>query len=267
MRNFRIEDTILYEDKEILVCHKPAGIAVQNARCGSMDLESALKNYLAAKRPGKIPYLAVIHRLDQPVEGAIVFAKTPGAAKELSRQISGGEMDKRYLAVTSQIPQELKTEQEQKSLHDAGEGVAEALPVFWDMKERDLTDYLKKESKTNTSAVVPKGTPGSKEARLTYRILQEIIDDRTVSGKRYLLEIHLDTGRHHQIRVQMAHAGMPLLGDRKYHSGEKTDLPLGLCSCVLAFIHPDKKKKMKFEIFPKGETFRGFVPRESIMVL
>lgn len=233
MRNFKIEDIILYEDKEILVCHKPAGIAVQNARFGTMDLESALKNYLAAKEPGTVPYLAVVHRLDQPVEGVLVFAKTSRAAKELSRQIAGGEMDKRYLAVTAQKPRE---------------------------KEQKLTDYLKKDSKTNTSCVVPKGTQGSKEARLACRILQEIPDERSVSGKRYLLEIRLDTGRHHQIRVQMAHAGMPLLGDRKYHSAEKTDLPLGLCSYKLAFIHPIKKKKMRFEIIPKGETFQGFLP-------
>ena len=84
----KIEDYILYEDKNIIVCHKPAGLAVQNARIGSADMESALKNYLYKKEPGKMPYLGIVHRLDQPVEGILVFAHTPFAAKELSRQIS-----------------------------------------------------------------------------------------------------------------------------------------------------------------------------------
>lgn len=274
MRNFRIEDTILYEDKEIVVCHKPAGMAVQNARCMSLDMESALKNYLAVKVPGKVPYLAVIHRLDQPVEGVLVFAKTPGAAKELSRQLSGGEMDKKYLAVTSQVPEKLRMKYIPKSAKnpaDASENnISENnvspnnIPALWNMEDQTLRDYLKKDGKTNTSSVVPKGTQGSKEAKLAYRVLQEITDERTESGKRYLLEIQLDTGRHHQIRVQMAHADMPLLGDRKYNSKEKTDLPLGLCSCVLSFVHPIKKKKMKFEIFPKGETFEGFAREKSV---
>ena len=238
MRNFRVEDTIIYEDREILLCHKPAGIAVQNARFGTMDLESAIRNYLAfggaagAQRCGKIPYLAVIHRLDQPVEGVLVFARTPDAARELSRQISGGEMNKKYLAVTAQAP--------------------------GDRNEQFLKDFLKKDSKTNTSSVVRRGTPGIKEARLSYKVLQEIADDRTISGKRFLVEIHLDTGRHHQIRVQMSHAGMPLLGDRKYNPEDKSNLPLGLCSCELTFIHPAKKKKMKFEISPRGDAFEGF---------
>lgn len=279
MRNFRIEDTILYEDKEIVVCHKPAGMAVQNARCMRLDMESALKNYLAVKVPGKVPYLAVIHRLDQPVEGVLVFAKTPGAAKELSRQLSGGEMDKKYLAVTSQVPEKLRMKYMPKSAKnpaDASENnISEDnvsknnvspnnIPALWNMEELTLRDYLKKDGKTNTSSVVPKGTQGGKEAKLAYRVLQEITDERAESGKRYLLEIQLDTGRHHQIRVQMAHAGMPLLGDRKYNSKEKTDLPLGLCSCVLSFVHPVKKKKMRFEIFPEGETFGGFVHEKSV---
>ncbi len=102
----KIEDYILYEDKNIIVCHKPAGLAVQNARIGSAeDMESALKNYLYKKEPGKMPYLGIVHRLDQPVEGILVFAHTPFAAKELSRQILGGQMEKIYLAVTKEKPE------------------------------------------------------------------------------------------------------------------------------------------------------------------
>ena len=95
-----IRDYILYEDKDILVCHKPAGIAVQNARVGSMDMESLLKNYIAQKVPGKIPYLGIIHRLDQPVEGVLVFALNPKAAADLNRQMTTGKIKKVYLAIT-----------------------------------------------------------------------------------------------------------------------------------------------------------------------
>ena len=95
-----VRECILYEDKDILVCHKPAGIAVQSGRVGSMDLESLLKNYIAQKKTGKIPYLAVIHRLDQPVEGVLVFALNPKAAAALNRQMTTGEISKTYLAVT-----------------------------------------------------------------------------------------------------------------------------------------------------------------------
>ena len=86
MWNYQIEENILYEDKEILVCRKTAGMPVQAAKIGTMDMESALKNYLAQKTPGKIPYLGVVHRLDQPVEGILVFAKTSEAAGNLSKQ-------------------------------------------------------------------------------------------------------------------------------------------------------------------------------------
>ena len=99
-----IKDRILFEDKDILVCQKPAGIAVQSAGIGSMDLESMLKNYLAEKAPGSVPYLAVVHRLDQPVEGILVFAKNQKAAAQLNRQMTSGKIKKEYLAVTDRKP-------------------------------------------------------------------------------------------------------------------------------------------------------------------
>lgn len=236
----KIEEYILYEDRDILVCHKPAGIAVQSAGIGTMDLESTLKNYLAAKnetasRPGagntvRPPYLAVIHRLDQPVEGILVFGKTPRAAKELSSQMSGGKTEKIYLAVTFGAP-------------PAEEGV--------------LEDHLKKDGKTNTSFVTAPNTPGSKKAKLSYEVLETAQDIQEEKVK-YLLRIRLETGRHHQIRVQMAHAGMPLCGDRKYGNPCKTNLGLGLCSASLTFLHPSSGKRMKFETVPKGTAFQGF---------
>ena len=156
----KIEDYILFEDKEIIVCRKPAGIAVQNARIGAMDLESSLKNYLAMQAGGgrRIPYLAVIHRLDQPVEGILVFGKTPEAAKSLSAQITAGKMEKIYLAVTYGKQAE------------AGK------------KEKVLEDYLKKDGKSNTSSVVNAHTPGAKKARLSYEVLGEAVD--AISGKK-----------------------------------------------------------------------------------
>lgn len=233
----KIEEQILYEDRDILVCHKPAGIAIQSAGIGTMDLESMLKNYLALKNgevsrqtPGKQVYLAVIHRLDQPVEGVIVFGKTPRAAKELSSQIAGGKMEKVYLAVTFGTP-------------PARDGI--------------LEDYLKKDGKTNTSFVTGANVPGSKKAKLSYRVLESVPDD--LEGKdKYLIRIQLETGRHHQIRVQMAHGGMPLCGDRKYGVPGKANPGLGLCSAELSFIHPSSGKKMKFKTVPKGSAFQGF---------
>lgn len=210
-----IKERILYEDQDILVCKKPAGLAVQNARIGSMDLESMLKNYLAA------PYLAVIHRLDQPVEGILVFGKNPRAAKELNRQMTEGKMGKYYFAVTEKPPVR---------------------------EQATLEDYLKKDGKTNTSAVAPKGAPGAKLARLSYETLE--------TGEHTLLKIHLETGRHHQIRVQLANAGMPLLGDAKYGASRRQGL--ALCAAQLSFSHPRTGKPMCFSIAPEGEAFREF---------
>ena len=246
MLSGKIEENILFEDKDILVCRKISGIAVQNAGIGTMDMESALKNYLAVKQTSsgnigqkdKVPYLAVVHRLDQPVEGVLVFAKTPRAAKELSRQITQGKMEKNYLAVTFGMPPVGKNE------------------------ERVLEDYLKKDGKTNTSFATAPGTPGSKKARLWYKVL-ETIEDPQEGKEKHLLQIRLETGRHHQIRVQLSHAGMPLAGDRKYGALEKTKFSLGLCAWQLTFTHPVTGKKMKFETIPVGDAFQGFSLNKS----
>lgn len=243
----KIEENILFEDKDILVCRKISGIAVQNAGIGTMDLESVLKNYLAVKQTApagsigqqdKVPYLAVVHRLDQPVEGVLVFAKTPRAAKELSRQITEGKMEKKYLAVTF------------------------GKPPVGENEERVLEDYLKKDGKTNTSSVTATGTQGSKKARLSYKVL-ETAEDPQEGKEKHLLQIRLETGRHHQIRVQMSHAGMPLAGDRKYGALEKTKFSLGLCAWQLTFTHPVSGKKMKFETIPVGNAFQGFCLNKS----
>lgn len=241
----KIEDYILYEDKDILVCRKPAGIAVQNARIGTMDLESCLKNYLAEKEGKRPPYLAVVHRLDQPVEGILVFGKNPKAAKELSTQITAGKMEKIYLAVSYGQPKK--------------KGVTERNAVL--QTSEILEDYLKKDGKTNISSVVPASVPGAKKARLSYEVLEEAMDPIS-EKKKYLLRIHLDTGRHHQIRVQMAHAGMPLAGDRKYGADSQAFVGnggLALCAASLMFRHPVTKKVMKYETLPESPAFGDFL--------
>lgn len=229
MWNKKIEDLIIFEDKDILICHKPAGLAVQNARIGTMDLESMVKTYLSFQQPEKLPYLGIIHRLDQPVEGVLVFAKTVKASRELSLQISNGKMKKEYLAVTKKKPEK---------------------------REGILEDHLKRDGRTNTSYVVKPGTPGGKKARLSYKVVDKQLCD--TGEEKYLIRIQLDTGRHHQIRVQMAHGGMPLLGDRKYNCEEDREKNIGLCSVSLTFMHPVSGKEMCFEVQPKGSAFTEF---------
>ena len=184
---------ILFEDQEILVCHKPSGVPAQTNRIGTPDLVSILKNHL--RKESRSPYLALIHRLDQPVEGLMVFAKTPRSAKELSRH---------------------------------------------------LTDYLVKDARSNTSHICSKDTPQAKIAKLHYKVLAA---GTTADGSSCsLLKIHLDTGRHHQIRVQMAHMGHPLIGDRKYNLTGTSSPKLLLCAFRLSFRHPVTGKKMEFTL-------------------
>ena len=219
-RTTRIEEQIIYEDQEILVCRKLPGIPVQSSHVGTVDLESAVKTYLASR--GEAAYAGVIHRLDQPVQGIIVFAKNQRAAGELSRQMSQGEMEKLYLAAVDGIP----------------------------CQEQDrLEDELEKIPGSNLSKVTEKKTAFSKKAILEYKVL------KTQEGTA-LLEIRLYTGRHHQIRVQLAHRGMPICGDSKYNpkcrenTGQWQDL--ALCAYKLSFQHPVLKKKMEFTAMPVG---------------
>ena len=214
---------ILYEDEHVIVCYKPAGLATQTAKMGAQDMESLLKNYLY-KKEKKMPYVAVIHRLDQPVEGVLVFAKTPFAAKELNKGMQGAGFGKYYKAVVCGMPNE---------------------------KKAVLEDYLVKDGKTNTSRVGKKDEAEAKKAVLAYEVIQQT-DDKA------LLKIKLETGRHHQIRVQMANMGCPIWGDTKYNPAENVDKSwknIALCAYHLEFVHPKTKKKMVFEIEPEGEGF------------
>lgn len=261
---------ILYEDDDLIVCHKKAGIPVQSARIGQKDMVSILNNYLAEKK--NVPQeVFVVHRLDQPVEGVIVFAKNKKAAAGLSRQITDGSMKKRYQAVVCVTEQgekllrkfenetELSGSDEHKGVH----------------KERyTLIDYLMKNGKTNRSEVGDQSQKEAKKAELSFQVIENL--------ERYaLVSIDLKTGRHHQIRVQMSHAGLPLYGDQKYHANwqeyvrkeeepenelfayfgsapAKKNPALALCSAELKFRHPVTGKQMRFETKPTSEAFEFF---------
>ena len=213
---------ILHEDESIIVCYKPAGIPTQTKKLGEQDMVSLLKNHL------KGGYVAVIHRLDQPVEGLLVFAKTPFAAKELNKGLQGAGFGKHYKAVLWGIPEQRKA---------------------------ILEDYLVKDGRTNTSRVCEPSEKDAKKAVLSYEVIAtEKNDSKDIS----LVKVKLDTGRHHQIRVQMANMGCPILGDAKYSTMTLQDRrfsQIALCAYRLEFVHPKMKKQMEFEIKPKGEGF------------
>jgi len=221
---------ILYEDSHIIVCVKPHGIATQSKQIGSPDMVNLIKKHIFLNNPDKgEPYLAVIHRLDQPVKGILVFAKTPFAAKELNKQLTSQGFGKYYLAtVEGQLPAE----------------------------EGTLENYLVKDARTNLSRVCDKNTKDAKLARLHYRVLnwgqgQLNLGRCQTNLSTSQIEIKLDTGRHHQIRVQFAHIGCPLLGDTKYNkslAGKKGWQEIALCAYKLDFIHPKTGDKMHFEV-------------------
>lgn len=223
---------IIYEDREFLVVRKPAGLATQTANVGQADAVSELKNHL------KSPYLGVVHRLDQPVEGLLVFARTKRAAAMLSKQLAEGTLHKQYYAVICGKP----------------------------VKEQgELVDYLYKDVlKTGLAVVVREQElsqyPDAKRAVLQYRMLQ-YSEEADLS----LMEIHIDTGRFHQIRAQMSHAGMALAGDAKYgdeavrKKGEKLGIRnVALCAYHIDFLHPVNKQRVCFRIKPEGEAFSCF---------
>lgn len=231
---------IIYEDKQVLVVYKPEGMAVETAKITEQDLYSWVKSYLAKKGEGNTDVF-MIHRLDQPVEGLLAFAKTKAAAKILNQQMARKEFTKDYLAAVY-IIEELQVEQFSK-----------------------LEDFLWKDGKSNTSKVVNSSVKGAKKAVLSYKPIEFIEDDDDSLGKAMLVEIQLETGRHHQIRVQMSHHRIPLLGDIKYGNeaskafSQKYNVrQTALCAYKLSFIHPSTCKKMKFCIKPKKPIFSLF---------
>lgn len=222
-----IAEHILYEDTAVIVCRKPAGIATQTPIVGQTDIVSLLKGYRSGK--GEEPYIGLVHRLDQPVEGVMIFAKTKAAAAKLSKQVAERDFVKEYYAVVEGEPKQ-----------------PEGMLVHW----------LLRDGRTNTSAVVGENTPEAKEAKLEYKVLETIENN---GAKRSLLHVILHTGRHHQIRVQLSATGCPIVGDRKYgRQQQKGYEPLSLCSRRVNFEHPETGKRMDFTIVPQGKQFHQF---------
>lgn len=206
---------VLYEDNHLLVVEKPAGVPVQADSSGDDDLLSQGKRYIGEKygKPGAV-YLGLVHRLDRPVGGVIVFARTSKAAARLSAQVRGHTMRREYLCVARGGPPE----------------------------RGELTHWLIKDERTNTSRAVPEGTPGAKEARLSFERLQ-------AADGLSLLRVRLHTGRSHQIRVQMAAEGFPLWGDARYGGGAPGE-PIALFACRLTLTHPTLRQEISFAALP-----------------
>lgn len=221
---------ILHEDDDIIVCVKPAGVPTQPDRTNDEDMESYLKNYLYEKYElEEEPYIAVLHRLDRPVGGVMVFAKNQKAAARLSDQITSGKVVKYYQAVlTGELPDEAGT----------------------------LTDYLVRDGKTNTSKVVSKDTKGARRAELDYEVLDVFETDEGILS--YVL-IELITGRHHQIRVQTSSRGAGIYGDTKYNprfmKTKRKYQEIALYSTRLEFEHPATGEWMVFKQEPEGDVF------------
>lgn len=214
---------ILYEDNEILVAVKPQGMPAQADKTGDLDLLSALEAY--AKQP-----LGLLHRLDRPVGGVMLFAKEKKAEAFLAKEIQERRLKKSYLTV-----------------------LCGRLPA----EEGKLEDYLLKNARTNLSEVVSKERKGAKRAVLRYRRLAE---KETEAGVLTLAEIELETGRHHQIRVQTSHAGVPIWGDKKYNQNfpKRGKTEIALWSYRLEGIHPKTKEPFSFTAKPEKEPFSLF---------
>ena len=213
---------VLYEDNHIIVVEKKPNILSQSDITGDIDLLSMVKKYIKEKynKPGNV-YVGLVHRLDRPVGGIMVFAKTSKAAKRLNEQIKNHEFKKTYLAV---LDGTLKN------------------------KNDKLVNYLYKDEKLKKSMVVDKSHLKAKLSELNYEVIG-YNDDKT------LVKINLITGRHHQIRVQFSNIGYPLVGDQLY--GKENKKQIMLYAYKLEFIHPTTKEKMTYQILPNWKELEN----------
>ena len=212
---------ILHEDNHIIVVLKPQGIPSCGDESGDGNMLDAVKEYIrtAYGKPGNV-YVGLVHRLDRPTGGVMVFAKTSKAAARLSEQMRSGDFEKKYLAVLSAVPKE---------------------------PQGKLVNYLKKNAVNNMVYLCPPTTEGAKMASLEYRVAEE-------KGGCALAEIKLHTGRSHQIRVQMAGIGCPVFGDMRYGGERAKKGNLALWAHYLAFTHPVTKERLRFMAEPPEET-------------
>ncbi len=217
--------SVLYEDNHLLVVVKEPNILTQGDQTGDEDLLSLVRRYVEEKyqKPGRA-YIGLVHRMDRPVGGLLVFARTSKAAERLSKQVREHQLNREYVCVC--------------------EGQADA--------RFRLVDYLKKDESRNMVTIVPEYLRA--QGRLA------ILNGMTVATRdgRSLCTIRLETGRAHQIRVQMAHSGHPLIGDHRYGSGKGQE-QIALYGMRLSFEHPTTHQKMTFLApVPQGEQWKGF---------
>ncbi len=208
---------ILYEDNHIIVVLKPQNVPSCEDETGDADMLTLLKKYIKEKynKPGNV-FVGLVHRLDRPTGGVMVYAKTSKAAARLSEQMKSGDFEKKYMAVVSG---EMRAQKE------------------------ILVNYLKKNPVNNTVYICTQATEGAKRAELEYKVLES-------KGGYSLLDVELRTGRSHQIRVQLAAAGNPIYGDRKYGKEEVKRGNLALFAYSLKFTHPVTKERMVFMAEP-----------------
>lgn len=216
---------IVYEDNHLLVAVKPPNRLTQGDDTGDMSLLDELKGYIKVKysKPGEV-YLGLVHRLDRPVGGLVAFARTSKAASRLSEQLRSHKMAREYLAVV---------ENGAVAPHTG-----------------ELRDWLIKDEATGSVSVLASPAEGAKEARLSFETLAK-------DGDTALLHVMLQTGRKHQIRAQLAHAGYPLMYDMRYGRGVRGQ-SVALWGAALTLEHPTHKKLMVFTSEPKGEAFAPY---------
>ncbi len=219
---------ILYEDNHLIILNKKVSEIVQGDRTGDLPLTEKVKDHIRKRdnKPGEV-YLGLPHRLDRPVSGVIVFAKTSKALARMSEIFRSKNVKKTYWAIVKEKPEN---------------------------ESQTLTNYLKKNEKQNKSYVCAQDVKGAKEASLTYKIAGR-------SDNYYLLEVDLHTGRHHQIRAQLASIGCPVKGDLKYGSPRSNkNKGISLHARSIEFIHPVKKKNLKIVAPPpEDDIFRHFI--------
>ena len=219
--------TVVYEDNHIIVVNKTASEIVQADKTGDTPLSETVKRYLKEKyqKPGNV-FIGVTHRLDRPVSGLVIFAKTSKALTRLNEMFRTSEVKKTYWAVVKNAPKE---------------------------PEGELVHYLARNEKQNKSFAYDKEVPNSKKAILNYRLIGH-------SENYYLLEVDLKTGRHHQIRCQLAKMGCPIKGDLKYGAPRSNpDGSICLHARKVRFIHPVSKELIELEApLPEGNLWKGF---------
>lgn len=216
---------IVYEDNHIIIVSKSSGEIVQGDKTGDTPLSETVKDYIkeAYAKPGNV-FLGVVHRLDRPVSGLVLFARTSKALPRLNAMFANGEVHKTYWAI---VP---------KSKPSPG---SSSSGVIADGEWHTLTHWLVRNEKQNKSYAYDREVPHSKKAILDYRVLSH-------SDNYLLVEVNLKTGRHHQIRCQLAKAGSPIKGDLKYGSKRSNnDGSISLLSHAMKFIHPVSKKEIE----------------------